>query len=265
VSLRTTTDWDAKTYDRLAAPQEEWARRVLERFSLDGTETVLDAGCGSGRVTKLLLDRLPHGRVIGVDGSPSMIETARESLAERGNRVRLLNSDLLQLSPDLLEAETGDRSVDVVFSNATFHWIADHDRLFEAIHSVLRPGGRLIAQCGGKGNVVEWVEAVRRAADQEPFAPHIGDFEPWNFAGPDETERRLADAGFQRVRCWLEETPPILPDDPREYVAVVGLAPHRERLPEELRERFIDAVIAELPRPPELRYIRLNIVGVSPR
>jgi trans-aconitate 2-methyltransferase len=172
--------------------------------------------------------------------------------------------DLLQLSPDLLEAETGRRSVEVVFSNATFHWIADHDRLFEAIHSVLRAGGRLIAQCGGRGNVAEWIGAVRRAAGQEPFAPHIGDFEPWNFAGADETERRLADAGFEQVRCWLEETPPILPDDPREYVAVVGLAPHQERLPEELREPFVDAVVAELPRPPELRYIRLNIDARRP-
>jgi trans-aconitate 2-methyltransferase len=263
VSLRTTADWDGKTYDRLAAPQEEWARKVLERLPLEGTETVLDAGCGSGRVTRLLLEWLPHGRVIGVDGSPSMIETARESLAEQGSRVRLVNSDLLQLSPDLLEAETGDRSVDVVFSNATFHWIADHDRLFEAIHSVVRPGGRLVAQCGGRGNVVEWVGAVRRAAEKEPFAPHIGNFEPWNFAGPDETAGRLADAGFEQVSCWLEETPPILPDDPREYVAVVGLAPHNERLPEELREPFVDAVVAELPQPPELRYIRLNIEGVS--
>jgi trans-aconitate 2-methyltransferase len=264
VSPRTTTDWDAKTYDRLAAPQEEWGRRVLERFSLEGSETVLDAGCGSGRVTKLLLERLPRGQVVGVDGSPSMIETARESLAEHGNQVRLVNLDLLELSPDLLEAEAGQRSVDVVFSNATFHWIADHDRLFEAIHSVLRPGGRLVAQCGGKGNVLEWVAAVRGAADQEPFAPHIGGFEPWNFAGPDETERRLADAGFEQVRCWLEETPPILPDDPREYVAVVGLAPHQERLPEELREPFVDSVVGELPQPPELRYIRLNIDARRP-
>jgi trans-aconitate 2-methyltransferase len=215
-------------------------------------------------VTKLLLERLPRGKVVGVDGSPSMIETARESLAEHGNQVRLVNLDLLELSPDLLEAEAGQRAVDVVFSNATFHWIADHDRLFEAIHSVLRPGGRLVAQCGGRGNVVEWIGAVRRAAGQKPFAAHIGDFEPWNFAGPDETERRLADAGFEEVRCWLEETPPILPDDPREYIAVVGLAPHQERLPEELRQPFIDAVVGELPTPPELRYVRLNIDARRP-
>jgi hypothetical protein len=84
LSRHTTTDWDARNYDRLAAPQEEWARKVLERLPLEGDETVLDAGCGSGRATKLLLDKLPDGRVIGVDGSPSMIEVARESV--RGRR-----------------------------------------------------------------------------------------------------------------------------------------------------------------------------------
>ena len=115
MSARTTTDWDAERYDRLANPQEEWARGVLERLPLDGDETVLDAGCGSGRVTRLLLERLPEGRVIGVDGSTSMVAFAREALAEHTDRVTLINSDLLALTPELLREKSGVAAVDAIF------------------------------------------------------------------------------------------------------------------------------------------------------
>lgn len=262
-SLKTTTDWDATTYDRLADPQEEWARGVLERLPLEGDETVLDAGCGSGRVTRLLLERLPRGRVIGVDGSESMIATARDSLAEHSARIDFINGDLLELTPEVLRAETGFDAVDAVFSNATFHWIADHGELFARLFALLRPGTPLVAQCGGSGNVAVWVEAVRRASSRQPFAPHVEGFLPWSFYGPDETGKRLRAAGFERVSCWLEERI-VRPEDPRDYVAVSGLASFRERLPDELGEPFIDAVMDELPEPLELRYVRLNIDARRP-
>jgi trans-aconitate 2-methyltransferase len=262
VSRRTTTDWDAKKYDRLAAPQEEWARRVLKRLPLKGEESVLDAGCGSGRATKLLLEKLPGGRVIGVDGSPSMIEVAAETFAGDA-RVCLMNADLLELSPELLGGECGTDGVDAVFSNATFHWIKDHEGLFERLHSVLRPTGRLVAQCGGRGNVKSWIRAVQVASSKEPFAAHVGGFEPWNFYGPEETEEKLRAAGFDEVRCWLEELPAVIPDEPRDFIVVVGLAAQHERLPEELREPFTDAVLESFEGPIELRYIRLNIEAVS--
>jgi trans-aconitate 2-methyltransferase len=251
-----TADWDARTYDRLAAPQEAWAREVLDRLPLRGDETVLDAGCGSGRVTKLLLERLPRGRVIGVDGSESMVAEARQALAEYGDRIELIHSDLLGL-------ELEER-VDVVFSNAVFHWIFDHDALFRRLHGVLKPGGRLATQCGGEGNVANWVAAVNRACAKQPFAQYLDDGrEPWHYASLAETEERLARAGFEGVRCWLEERV-VEPEDPREYVAVVGLAAHHDRLPADLREAFTDAVDAELPRPFVLRYVRLNIEATAP-
>jgi trans-aconitate 2-methyltransferase len=263
LSERTTTDWDARTYDRLAAPQEEWARRVLKRMPLEGTETVLDAGCGSGRATRLLVERLPDGRVIGVDGSPSMIEMARVAFAGEA-RVSLLTTDLLELTPALLEEETELAAVDAVFSNATFHWIADHERLFARLFSVLRPGGRLVAQCGGRGNVEAWTKAVETAAANEPFATHVAGFAPWNFYGPEETEKRLGAAGFERIECWLEEMPVVIPDDPMNYVSTVGLAAHNERLPAELHEPFSAAVVEAFEKPVELRYVRLNIDARRP-
>jgi trans-aconitate 2-methyltransferase len=263
VSGRSTTDWDARKYDRLAAPQEAWARLVLERLPLEGGEVVLDAGCGSGRATKLLLEKLPDGRVIGVDGSPSMIEVARETF-EGDDRVSLINGDLLDLTPDLIRKEAGTDTVDAVFSNATFHWIEDHQRLFERLRSVLRPGGRLVAQCGGRGNVAEWTRATMAAAAQDPFAEYVDRFEPWNFYGPEETEERLREAGFEDARCWLEEMPVVVPDDPLDFVSVVGLAAHYERLPEKLREPFRDAVLEAFDGEFELHYVRLNIDARRP-
>lgn len=245
-----TTDWDAEAYHRLARPQEEWAREVLARLPLSGDETVLDAGCGSGRVTQLLLERLPGGHVIGVDGSQSMIEEARTNLSQWSDRVDLLVGDLLEL--ELPEP------VDAVFSNATFHWIADHDLLFRRLRATLEPGGALVAQCGGEGNVAAYCEAIERAALRPEFAPAFVHWPvPWNFAGPEETEERLRAAGFEQIRCWLEEKV-VEPENPRDFIAVVGLAAHHERLEANQRDAFTDAVIEEFEKPLVLRYVRLN-------
>lgn len=251
-----TRDWDATTYDRVAAPQESWAREVLERLPLRGDETVLDAGCGSGRVTKLLIARLPEGRVIGVDGSPSMIAKAGEAL---GPDVELITSDLLELSLD--------RPVEAVFSNATFHWIPDHDRLFRVLHDCLVPGGRLVAQCGGKGNVAKVVEVAAEAAVEPRFAPHFNGWEspPWLFAGPEETEERLRTAGFEGMRCWLQTKATRVPEqESRAFLATVCIGCLLDQLPAELHDAFVDAVRERLPDPTTFGYVRLNIEAQRP-
>jgi trans-aconitate 2-methyltransferase len=246
-------EWDASTYDRVADPQEEWAREVIDRLDLDGDETVLDAGCGSGRVTRLLLERLPRGRVIGVDSSAAMIDKARESL---GDEVELIACDLLDLELD--------RAVDAVFSNAAFHWILDHRRLFERLHATLRSGGRLEAQCGGIGNVEEFLNSVESVNGDERFAPYLrGLTSAWNFASVGDTEVRLEAAGFRVRRCWLEERP-TQPREPRAYLESICLGVHLERLPGALHEQYLQAVLEVLPRPLTLDYVRLNISAERP-
>jgi trans-aconitate 2-methyltransferase len=248
-------DWDAATYDRVAAPQEEWARDVLERLPLEGDETVLDAGCGSGRTTRLLLERLPRGRVIGVDASPSMIESSRRALADEP-RVQLVASDLLDL--ELAEG------VDAVFSNATFHWIAEHDRLFGRLFAALRPGGRLEAQCGGRGNVAEFLRTVDAVSGDERFAPYLRAVQDtWHFASPANTDERLRRAGFEEVECRLEPRT-VSPPEPREYLRAVCLGPHLELLPADLREPFLNTVLESSLRPLTLDYVRLNISARRP-
>ncbi len=241
-------DWDATTYDRVSSPQLDWGREVLERLDLRGDESVLDAGCGTGRVTSALLDRLPRGRVIAVDGSPAMVVRAREAL---GPRARVIVADLLELELD--------EPVDLVFSTATFHWIADHRRLFARLRAVLRPGGRLEAQCGGRGNVAPVVEALEALVGTEPYAQHLADQGvPWRFASAQETESALRGAGFADVRCWLEDRE-ARPADLRAFVASSVVCVQLDALPARLREPFLDQVMARLPGRTSLPYVRLNL------
>jgi trans-aconitate 2-methyltransferase len=243
-----TRDWDAGTYHRVSVPHEEWARSVLDRLPLQGNETVLDAGCGSGRVTGLLIERLPEGRVVAVDGSASMIEKVRETLRP-GDEA--LVSDLTELKLE--------QQVDAVFSSAVFHWVLDHDLLFRRLAAALRPGGAIAAQCGGAGNIDRLRTICAEVAASAPFAPHFEDFdEPWNYAGAEETEARLAAAGFVDVRCWLQPWT-IEPPEPAEFLRTVCLGPHIDRLPDELRTPFIEQVLVAEPEPLRLEYVRLNI------
>ena len=241
-------EWDAETYDEVSDPQFEWGIEVLERLELRGDETVVDAGCGSGRVTAELAKRLPGGRLIAVDGSAAMLEKARQRL---GDTVMYVEADLAKLELD--------EPVDLVFSTATFHWIVDHERLFARLHAALKPDGRLVAQCGGQGNVAEYAQAIARAAAQPHFARHFERMGAiWNFAAPDGTERRLLNAGFAEARCWLQPKP-VTPEKPLEFISTVTLGPHLAQLPEDLRRPFAEAVLAEAGEPLILDYVRLNI------
>jgi trans-aconitate 2-methyltransferase len=221
---------------------------VLERLELSGEETVLDAGCGSGRITQALLERLPHGRVIALDQSPSMVAAARERL---GPQADIRTMDLLELRLD--------EPLDAIFSTATFHWIADHERLFARLHAALLPGGRLVAQCGGEGNIDILRGKVGEVLAREPYAQHFRDWKaPWNYAGAAQTQQRLLAAGFGAAECWLTPAPRE-PEQPREFLSTIVLGPHVQQLPVELRERFMDDALELLGEPVVVDYVRLNI------
>jgi trans-aconitate 2-methyltransferase len=246
-------EWDAQTYDRVSDPQYEWGLEVLDRLELGGDEYVMDAGCGSGRVTAHLLERLPKGRVLCVDASEAMIAKAREALGDRAD----------YLVADLAELEV-DKPVDAIFSTATFHWLPDHDRLFAQLHAALKPGGRLVAQCGGEGNVAEHARNIVTVATWPEFADHFQDMQVmWNFSSPAEAEEHLRRAGFEEVRCWLEDKP-VNPEDPYAFTTTVTMGPHLARLPEEKRRAFAEAVLELEDDPLVLNYVRLNIDARRP-
>lgn len=242
-------DWDAATYDRVADPQTRWGRVVLDRLPLEGDETVLDAGCGSGRVTEMLIERLPGGRVIALDASPSMVEEARRRLARFGDRVDFVVADLGR--PFALP---GGRPVDAILSTATFHWVTDHDALFRNLAAVIRPGGRLAAQCGGAGNIASIMAILATIG--------VGWLGGVHFATPEATTARLVAAGFVGVEAWLQAEPTRFePGEPFEtFLRTVVLGNHLARLPEDERDAFVTQVVSRLGES-VIDYVRLNITA----
>jgi trans-aconitate 2-methyltransferase len=239
-----STPWDAATYDRSSRPQQTWANDVLGRLGAVAPDAaIIDVGCGTGRMAEALLELVPAGRVLGIDASAEMVAIARERL---GERARIWQCDVLDL-------ELGE-PVDLVVSNATLHWVRDHDRMWRRLAAALRPGGRLEIQCGGRGNIARVREAIEAVARERE--PALAGWSPWCFAGPEETEERLAAAGFTDVRCGLVERP-TSPDDVGTFVRTSILPAHLARLPEERREPFAAAVLERVREP--LDYVRLNV------
>jgi trans-aconitate 2-methyltransferase len=241
------TPWDARSYDRSSAPQQAWAADVIARLAgIAPDATVLDVGCGTGRVTESLFALVPRGHVLAVDASAEMVELARRRL---GARATVWRQNVLELELDA--------PVDAVVSTAALHWVGDHDRLWARLAGALRPGGRLEIQCGGEGNIARVLEVIDAVARE--LAPEFVGWSPWLFAGPAETERRLQHAGFTEIRCWLQERP-TSPEDMDAFVRTSILPEHLGRLPEARREPFAAAVVAGV-RPP-LDYVRLNVSAV---
>jgi trans-aconitate 2-methyltransferase len=246
----SAADWDAETYHRISDFQFEWGCKLLDRLELRGDETVLDAGCGTGRVTKRLLERLPQGRVIAVDASPSMVAKARVNL---GPRATVAQANLTDL--DL------DRPVDAIFSTSVFHWLDDHDALFARLAANVRPGGQLVARLGVEGNAAALVASINAAAAEEPFAAAFDGWnEPWNFAPPESVVAAIEKAGFGDVAFDINRTT-IHPREGREFLRVVALANHLERLAEPGRERFVDAVAARATKPVTVEHVQMNVTA----
>jgi trans-aconitate 2-methyltransferase len=256
-----TLEWDAAEYEAVSAPQTGWGADFLgvflERNGLRGDEAVLDGGCGTGRVTELLLRHLPRGTVLAVDASEAMVEAARGRFAGDA-RVRVERQDLREL-------EVGEQ-VDVVFSTATFHWIMDHERLFDRLARALKPGGRLVAQCGGKGNVARTMAATEEVMGEDRFEEAFASWKGvWHFADPGTTKARLEAAGFEGVETWLHEEPTRFGSvkELARFLKTAVLRQHVAVLPEAERDPFAAAVAGRLAEDGLLvvDYVRLNMLA----
>jgi trans-aconitate 2-methyltransferase len=254
-------EWNAALYHQISAPQVSWGKKVLSRVSLRGDERLLDAGCGTGRLTRDLLEGLPHGQVVALDVSQNMIDAARAYLEpDFAGRVEFVCYDLLELP--------FDREFDGIFSTASFHWVLDHDRLFRNLYRALRPGGWLIAQCGGGKNLERLLARVQALMESPAYARYFAGYVfPWEYGDAENTAKRLRRAGFTEVETGLEDAPTSFPNAPeyQQFVENVILRDHLLRIPEAAaREHFL----AELTRqaaadnPPFLLdYWRLNLQG----
>lgn len=286
-------DWDAQRYHRLSEPQLAWGRTVLARLETRPGDRVLDIGCGTGRLTAELARR-PGVLVVGLDPSATMTGHGRTLATEEHGTTRATEEHGTTRkdtshgrtlkntggSPDPSASAGAGRPVplvradgaflpfsqafDAVFSTATFHWIPDHARLFEGIHRVLTPGGRLVAQCGGGPNLHRLL-ARAHALMEGPFAAHFGRWsDPWYFADVSGTSDRLARAGFRHIQVSLEQAPTSFADAAAfgEFISCVCVRHHVDRLPPAERGRFVAALAehASADDPPfTLDYWRLNI------
>ena len=256
-----TFEWDASEYEAVSAPQTSWGANFLEVFlerrGLRGDEAAIDAGCGTGRVTELLLRHLPKGTVLAVDASEDMVAAARRRFAG-DPRVRVECQDLLGLEVE--------RPVDMIFSTATFHWLTDHDRLFRRLALALKPRGSLVAQCGGKGNIARTLAVTEQVMEEERFEEFFTDWEDtWYFPDPETTRIRLEVAGFEEIETWLHDefTEFGSVDELARFLKTVVLRTHLAVLPEAERDPFAAAVAERIAEGGTLivDYVRLNMLA----
>jgi trans-aconitate 2-methyltransferase len=257
------SDWDASRYHRISGPQFDWGQRVIARLRPLAGERILDLGCGTGRLTTEIVSAVDGGRVVGLDRSGAMITVARAS-ADAG---RLRHIAYVQGDGAALPFAG---AFDAVFSAATLHWIHDHQSVFEGVRAALKPGGRFVAQCGGAGNLQRLLVRAGAIMASPPYEPFFRDWhDPWHFADPQATARRLHAAGFVDVETSLQEAPVALGhhDAFAEFIGVVCIRHHLDRLPVALRDPFTRELTDTFRRdtPPfELDYQRLNIGARKP-
>lgn len=254
--------WDPEAYRRLSAPQQQWGLALLSGLTLRGDETVVDAGCGTGALTRLLAEAVPRGRVIALDVSPSMLDAARRELADLAPRVEVRAADLASLNLE--------READLIFSAATLHWVLEQDVLYHNLFRALVPGGALRAQCGGRGNLERILVRTEAVIRRRWPTTLTGWSYPAHFAGTDETANRLFAAGFEHIDVALVDAPTAFNDATvfREFVGKVVLTPMLARLPiHAAREEVLDEVVALAesdPHPLTLDYVRLNVSARRP-
>ena len=233
-----TYQWNAADYARASSEQQQWARELIAKLRLQGHERVLDIGCGDGKVTAEIAASLPQGAVVGVDNSPAMIALAQASYPR---------SQWASLAFQLADAAALPFAAefDVVFSNATLHWVLDHVPVLRGIRRSLRPGGTVLLQMGGRGNAQGVIAAVEQVAGAPAWRSYFEGMRfPYGFYGPEEYRPWLAEAGLTARRVE------IIPKDMR-HAGRAGFEgwfrttwlPYTQRVPEALRPAYEEQVV----------------------
>lgn len=230
--------WDAEDYRDSSSQQKKWGRELLAKLRLDGDERILDIGCGDGKLTAEIAERLPQGSVMGIDNSEEMVRLASETYP----------ADVFpELSWRVVDARglDFDEEFDVIFSNAVLHWVKNHQPVLSGIRRSLKPGGRILLQMGGRGNASNVVGVLADMFRREEWNRYFTDFTlPYGFYGPGEYEEWLKEAGLKPTR--VELVPKDMVHEGRRGLAGwirTTWLPFTQRIPEELREQFIDKLV----------------------
>ncbi|MEW6554438.1 MAG: methyltransferase domain-containing protein [Actinomycetota bacterium] len=230
--------WDAADYHDSSSQQKKWGRELFPKLNLRGDERVLDIGCGDGRLTVELSELVPSGAVVGIDSSPEMISFARDSFPPE---------DYPNLSWQVMDAQelSFDGEFDVAFSNAVLHWVPDQGLVLRGVERSLKGGGRLLFQMGGRGMAANVVQVMMSVLSRGDWGRFFHDFAlPYRFCGPEEYTRWLEDAGLRPLRVELVPKD-MTHEGSRGLTAWIRTTwlPLTQRLPEDLREGFIAAIV----------------------
>lgn len=226
--------WNPNDYEKHSAGQQKWARELIAKLQLKGTEDILDLGCGDGKVTAELAASVQQGNVVGIDNAKEMIILAQNRYPKAENpNLEFRVMDATEVS--------FNNAFDIVFSNAALHWVKNHIPILEGMYKSLRSGGKILLQMGGKGNAAQVVSILATMLDQEKWQSFFRGFTfPYGFYDPDIYRKWLLDTGFQiRNLALIPKTMKHKGKSGLEGWIRTTWLPYIERVPEHLRERFI--------------------------
>lgn len=257
------SDWDANAYSLLNRPHSVWAQTVLNQLSFHGSELVLDAGCGAGNLTRNIAPLVPSGHIIALDKSRAMIAEAAIQTSIWKSRITLLRADLLYVPIH--------ECIDLIFSNATFHWIHDHKRLFSEMFRILRPGGKISAQFGGGPNIKLLLHYYTQLSHEPQFEYLAEEKLPWNFSSVAEIKAHAVNAGFTNINASLTESPEVFRDIPdfSHFVEKIILFPLLDNIHNKqdrhdfVTQLAIRTLTGEMPL--TVDYWRINFVAQKPK
>jgi|ERR1035441_2265983 trans-aconitate methyltransferase len=233
-----THEFDGKKYEEASVHQREWGTKLIAELDLQGTERILDLGCGAGALCAQIADLVPDGEVVGIDASRGMIEAAQSKVRKN---LRFLLMDINELN--FVE------EFDVVFSNATLHWIKDHRRLLRNVDRALREGGRLRFNFAGEGNCSHFFSVIREAMAAEELAVHFAGFDwPWYMPSVEEYSAVMDASGLNNARVWGENADRYFPDAAAmiKWIDQPSLVPFLAHLPERAKPRLREYVIRRM-------------------
>lgn len=234
----TQHNWNASDYAKNSEAQLQWANELIDKLNLQGNESLLDIGCGDGKITAAIAKILKNGSVCGIDASQTMIDFAQANYPHSHYQ----NLTFYQMDAKEIHLE---QSFDVVFSNAVLHWVKDHLAVLDKVHDHLKPRGKILFQMGGQGNVGELRRVIDEIVQKSEWQAYFVNFtKPTYFYGPKDYLKWLPEMGFEPLRVEL------IPKD-MQHQGKEGLKgwlrttwfPYTDQLPEELREPFLEAIV----------------------
>ncbi|MEG8948003.1 methyltransferase domain-containing protein [Rosettibacter firmus] len=231
-------NWNPEEYHISSSEQFKWAKELIAKLSIKGNEKILDVGCGDGKVTAEISKLLPEGFIVGVDNSLSMIKFAKENFPEeKFPNLIFICADARNLS---FEYE-----FDIIFSNATLHWIKDHLPVLQGFKNILKNSGRILLQMGGKGNAQDLINVLDEIIKEEKWKSYFENFTfPYGFFDINDYEKFLNKAGLLPKRIELLPKDMIHKGEEKFKLWIkTTWLPYTQQIPESKREMFIDEVV----------------------